>query len=220
MDKELESRGLRFIRYADDCSIFVRSRRSAIRVLRTVTRFLKEHLSLEVNEQKTGICRPVKFELLGYGFVPTYQKRVKGKYNFRVAPKSFNKLKLKIKAITRKTNPMSFIERLDKLLTLIRGWVNYFKLAKMWGKLKELDVWNRNRLRYCIWKHWKRPNRRMKNFVRMGVDQGLAYAWSRSRMGGWQIARSPIMTTTVTLDRLARRGYQSFEDYYLKRIHV
>ena len=220
LDKELERRGLRFIRYADDCSIFVRSRRSAIRVLRTVTRFLKEHLRLEVNEEKTGIRRPVKFELLGYGFVPTYQKGVKGKYNFRVSAKSFKKLKLKLKAITRKTIPMSFDERIDKLLALMRGWVNYFKLAKMWGKLKELDVWIRNRLRYCIWKQWKRPNRRMKNFIRMGVEHGLAYAWSRSRLGGWRIACSPIMKTTVTLDRLARRGYQSFEQYYLKRIHV
>ena len=220
LDKELARRGLRFIRYADDCSIFVRSRRSAIRVLRTVTRFLKEHLRLEVNEQKTGIHRPVKFELLGYGFVPTYQKGVKGKYNFRVSPKSFKKLKLKLKAITRKTYPMSFDVRMDKLLALMRGWVNYFKLAKMWRKLKELDVWIRTRLRYCIWKQWKRPNRRMKNFIRMGVEHGLAYAWSRSRLGGWRIACSPIMKTTVTLDRLARRGCQSFEQYYLKRIHV
>ena len=219
LDQELMRRGLHFVRYADDCSIFLRSKRAARRVKRSVTKFIEGHLRLKVNEEKTGIRRPVRFELLGYGFVSTYPKGERGKYNLRVAPKAFKRLKMKIKVITRKTSPMSFDERMDRLNDLVRGWVNYFKLASTWRKLKELDPWVRNRLRYCIWKQWKKPERRRKNFIRLGVPPDQAYAWSRSRMGGWAIACSPMRRTTVTIERLQKRGYISFTDYYLKLIY-
>ena len=147
LDQELTQRGLHFVRYADDCSIFQRSRRAARRVKRSITQFIEGRLRLKVNEEKTGIRRPVYFELLGYGFVPTYRKGERGQYNLRVAPKAFKRLKLKVKAITRKTSPMSFDERMDRLNALVRGWVNYCKLANTWRKLKELDSWVRNRLR-------------------------------------------------------------------------
>ena len=186
---------------------------------RSVTKFIEGHLRLKVNEEKTGIRRPVRFELLGYGFVSTYRKGERGKYNLRVAPKAFKRLKMKIKVITRKTSPMSFDERMDRLNDLVRGWVNYFKLASTWRKLKELDPWIRNRLRYCIWKQWKKTERRRKNFIRLGVPPDQAYAWSRSRMGGWAIACSPMRRTTVTIERLQKRGYISFTDYYLKLIY-
>lgn len=219
LDQELMRRGLRFVRYADDCSIFLRSLRAARRVKQTVTRFIERPLRLKVNEQKTGIRRPVHFELLGYGVVPTYRKGERGKYNLRVSPKAFKRLKLKIKAITRKTSPISFDERIDRLKDLVRGWVNYFKLASTWQKLKELDPWVRNRLRYCIWKQWKKPDRRRRAFIQLGVPTGQAYAWSRSRMSGWAIACSPIMRTTVTLERLQKRGYLSFTDHFLKLVY-
>lgn len=219
LDQELMRRGLCFVRYADDCSIFLRSPRSARRVKRSITKFIEERLRLKVNEEKTGIRRPVRFELLGYGFVPTYRKGEKGKYNLRVSPKSFQRLKLKIKALTRKTSPMNFAERINRLNALVRGWTHYFKLASTWRKLKELDPWVRSRLRYCIWKQWKKPDRRRKNFIRLGISPDQAYAWSRSRMGGWAIACSPIMKTTVTVERLQKRRYMSFTDYYLKLIY-
>ena len=216
LDKELERRGLRFVRYADDCSIFLKSKRSARRVKRSITKFIETKLHLKVNEQKTNICRPINYFTLGYGFVPTYKKDEKGKYNLRVSPKSFKQMKQKVKEITRKTLPLSFEERITKLKAFTRGWVNYYKYAHVSGKLKELDGWVRNRLRYCIWKHWKKPNKRMRSFIRLGIPKGQAYAWSRSRMGGWAIAQSPIMRTTVTLERLKRKGYFSFSEQFQK----
>jgi len=219
LDKELEMRGHCFVRYADDFSIYLKSKRAAHRVRKSITKFLETRLRLKVNEEKSSTCRPMKFEMLGYGFVPTYRKGEKGKYNLRISPKSFKKLKLKIKRITRKTTPMTFDERIIHLNSLMYGWVNYFKLGKGWQKLKTLDEWVRNRLRYCIWKQWKKPNRRMKNFIRLGVVSNIAYAWSRSRMGGWRIACSPMMRTTVTIERLKQRGYLSFMEYYQKKVY-
>jgi RNA-directed DNA polymerase len=216
LDKELERRELCFVRYADDCSIFLKSKRSARRVKCSITKFIETKLHLKVNEQKTNICRPINYFTLGHGFVPTYKKGEKGKYNLRVSPKSFNRMKQKVKEITRKTLPLSFNERITKLKAFTRGWVNYYKYAHVSGKLKELDGWVRNRLRYCIWKHWKKPNKRMRSFIRLGIPKGQAYSWSRSRMGGWAIAQSPIMRTTITIEGLKRRGYSSFSEHFLK----
>ena len=216
LDKELERRGLHFVRYADDCSIFLKSKRSARRVKRSITKFLETKLHLIVNEGKTNVCRPINYFTLGHGFVPTYKKDEKGKYNLRVSPTSFNRMKQRVKEITRKTLPLSFEERIAKLKAFTRGWVNYYKYAHVSGKLKELDGWVRNRLRYCIWKHWKKPNKRMRSFIRMGISRGQAYAWSRSRMGGWAIAQSPMMRTTVTLERLKKKGYFSFSEQFRK----
>lgn len=214
LDQELENRGHRFVRYADDCSIYLRSKVAAKRVLSSITRFLEEKLLLEVNQEKTQICRPVKFTLLGYGFVSVYRKGVKGKYRPRVAPKSLKRLKLKLKGLTRKTRPLALSDRIKQINRLMKGWLHYFKYAHCHQKLKELDGWVRNRLRYCIWKHWKKPEKRRRSFIRLGIEEGQAYAWSRSRMGGWAIACSPIMRTTLTLERLSRRGYLSFAQYY------
>ncbi len=210
LDKELTNRGLRFIRYADDCSIFVKSKRSSERVLKKVTKLIVTKLHLQVNHQKTAICRPVTYFVLGYGFVSTYKKNEKGKYKLRVSPKSFNRMKQKVKQLTRKTSPLSFTERISRLTIFVRGWVNYYKYANMTTKLKSLDTWVRSRLRYCIWKHWKKPNKRMRSYIRLGIAKGQAYAWSRSRMGGWATALSPIMKTTITVERLLKRGYLSF----------
>jgi len=216
LDKELTKRGLRFIRYADDCSIFVKSKRSAQRVQRSVTKFIETKLHLQVNEQKTTICRPVNYFVLGYGFVSTYKKDESGKYKLRVSPKSFKTMKQWIKQITRKTLSLSFTERIAKLTAFTRGWINYYKFANISTKLKALDAWVRSRLRYCIWKHWKKPNKRMRSFIRLGIKQGQAYAWSRSRKGGWTTALSPIMKTTITVERLTRRGYLSFSVQFQK----
>lgn len=210
LDNELENRGLRFVRYADDFSIFVKSKRASERVRRNITEFVENKLHLKINEDKSQICRPIQYFMLGYGFVPTYKKGEKGKYNLRVNPKSFKRLKQKIKEITRKTSPKPFAERLIKLEQVTRGWINYYRFANIVGKLMELDAWIRNRLRYCIWKHWKKPNKRMRSYIRLGVEKGQAYAWSRSRMGGWAIAQSPMMKTTVTINRLEQKGYVSF----------
>jgi RNA-directed DNA polymerase len=133
-----------------------------------------------------------------------------------VSEKGWKTLKQKIKVITRKTTPATFDERIHKLKELQRGWLDYFRMASIQGKLKELDGWVRNRLRYCIWHFWKKPERKRKNLIRMGVDRDHAYSWSRTRMGGWAVAQSPILVTTITLDRLRQRGYVSMLSLYEK----
>ena len=216
MDKELEKRGHRYVRYADDFSIYVRSKKAAKRVGNSIYKFLRDQLHLPINKQKSGIRRPKSFKVLGFGFVPTYKKGQKGKYQLVVKPSKWKELKTKLKRLTRKTTPASFDKRIQKINLLIRGWINYFKPASIYAKLKSLDEWLRNRLRYCIWHDWKKPDRKRKNLIRLGVKQGQAYAWSRTRMGGWRVAQSPILGTTITIERLKRRGYISFIEYYQK----
>ncbi len=214
LDKELTKRGHHFVRYADDCSIFLNSKRAAYRVLESITKFIEQKLKLKVNTEKTSICRPIDFHTLGYNFISTYKRNQKGKYRLRVSPKRFKLMIQKVKEITRKTRPLSFNQRIAELNSYMKGWIGYFRYAFMQGKLKDLDGWIRNRLRYCIWKHWKKPNKRMRAFIRMGIPKGQAYAWSRSRMGGWAQSCSPMMRTTITISRLKRRGYIDFREYY------
>jgi group II intron reverse transcriptase/maturase len=216
LDKELDRRNLKYVRYADDFSIYTKSKREARKVGNEIYLFLKDKLRLPINREKSGIRRPSDFELLGHAFVPTYQKGVKGKYQLVVKKNSWESLKRKLKLITKKTKPYSFEERLKKLAEVWRGWVNNYRLASIHAKLKAVDEWLRNRLRYCIWHDWKKPERKRKNLIRLGVDQDHAYAWSRTRKGGWAIAQSPILNTTITLSRLRRKGYESMLSYYLK----
>ena len=214
LDKELSRRGHSFVRYADDVSIFLSSKRAAERVLQSITRFIENDLLLEVNIDKTSICRPVNFTLLGHCFTSTYKKGEKGIYRLSIAKKSWDELKYKIKLITRKTRSVSFDVRITELNQLMRGWVNYFKYATGFEKLKYLDSWIRSRLRYCIWKGWKNPKRRRRAFIQLGLPPLKALQFSYSRMSGWAIACSPIMKTTVTSDILIRKGYISFSDYF------
>ncbi len=216
LDKELEKRGHRYVRYADDFSIYVRSKKSAKRVGNSIYKFLRDKLQLPINREKSGIRRPSTFEVLGYSFVPTYKKGEKGKYQFVVKKSKWAAFKSKLKYLTKKTIPMSFDERIQRINWLIRGWINYFKLASIQTKLKKLEEWLRNRLRYCIWHHWKKPDRKRKNLIRLGIKPGMAYAWSRTRMGGWAVALSPILRTTITIKRLKMRGYVSLVEYYKK----
>ena len=216
LDKVLEKRGLRYVRYADDFSIYVKSKASAKRVGNGIYQFLRDKLKLPINREKSGLRRPVTFCVLGYGVVPTYKKGEQGKYQLVVDKRKWKLLRARLKQLTRKTTPASFDERITRINQVLRGWLNYFNLASMQQKFLKLDGWLRNRLRYCIWHDWKKPDRKRKNLIRLGVEQGLAYAWSRSRMGGWRIAQSPILGTTITVDRLKRRGYFSMVEYYHK----
>ena len=156
----------------------------------------------------------MQFHILGCEFVPTYQKGNKGRYQLVVGAKAWQRLKQSLKLVTRKTTPLIFDERIAKIKEVQRGWLNYFRGTSIYGKLKSIDGWLRNRLRYCIWKQWKKPERRRKNLIRLGVDQEHAYAWSRTRKGGWAIAQSPILGSTITLQRLKQRGYESLLDVY------
>lgn len=219
LDKELVKRGHRYVRYADDFSIYVRSTSAAQRVGNSIYKFLRDRLRLPINREKSGIRRPVNFNLLGYGFLPTYKKREKGKYQLITEKSKWKKFKTKLKQLTKKTNTMSLDERLIVLNQTIRGWINYFKHASIHSKLKQLDEWLRNRLRYCIWHQWKKPEKKRRSLIRLGVQPEMAYAWSRTRMGGWRVAQSPILITTITVERLKQRGYLNLVDYYHKVKH-
>ena len=173
-------------------------------------------MKLPINREKSGIRKPSQFEMLGHRFTPTYGKETKGQYQLVVSRKSWKTLKERLKTITRKTTPQNLQQRISQLKEVQRGWVNYFLMLNIKHKLRDLDGWVRNRLRYCIWHDWKKPERRRKNLIRLGTNPQQAYAWSRTRMGGWAVAQSPILVTTITLERLGKRGYESMLDHYFK----
>ena len=216
LDKEMEKQGLLYVRYADDFSIYTNSKDAARKIGNNIYSFLRDRLKLPINREKSGIRKPLKFTILGYGFAPAYGSGVKYRYQLVVCDKSWKSLKQKLKIITRKTTPSTFDERCLKIKETTQGWLHYFRMASIQGKLKALDSWVRNRLRYCIWHHWKKPEPKRKNLLRLGVDQHHAYIWSRTRMGGWAVAQSPILVTTVTLKRLRKRGYEAMYTYYKK----
>jgi len=185
LDKEMTRRKLKFVRYADDFSIYCKTHNQAKATEVVIAKFLKTKLQLTINKEKSGIRRPVNFTLLGFGFVPTYQRGSKNQYQLVVAEKAWKKLKERLKSISRKTAPVKMEERNAKIKEVQRGWLNYFRGTSIMGKLRDLDGWLRNRLRYCIWHDWKKPERKRKNLIRLGVDQDHAYAWSRTRKCGW-----------------------------------
>ena len=162
LDKFLTQNNYRFVRYADDFSIYCKYRSHAEAIMRQVEKFLTTKLQLPINKEKSGIRKPVQFQILGFDFVPTYQKGNKGRYQLVVGAKAWQRLKQSLKLVTRKTTPLTFDERIAKIKEVQRGWLNYFRGTSIYGKLKSIDGWLRNRLRYCIWKQWKKPERRRK----------------------------------------------------------
>lgn len=216
LDKELEKNGYRYVRYADDFSIYTKSRSEAESIGNKVFLFLQNKLKLQINREKSGIRTPSNFEILGCRYVSMYTKETRAKPELAASGKSWKTLTEKLKFITRKTKSVSLNERIQKIKEVHRGWINYFRIGKISSKLKALDGWLRNRLRYCIWHDWKKPERKRKNLIRLGVKADKAYAWSRTRKGGWSVAQSPILNTTITLKRLKKRGYESMLEYYSK----
>lgn len=216
LDKYLKTKGYKFIRYADDFSVYTTSKTKARAIGNDIYLFLKDKLDLPINREKSGIRHPSTFKILGHRFVPIYKKGTKGQYQIVVDKKSWQSLKRKLKYLTKKTLSLNITERLTRLQLIYRGWLNNFRLGQIEGKLKKIDEWLRNRLRYCIWHDWKKPERKRKNLIRLGVEQIQAYAWSRTRMGGWAVAPSPILKTTITVKHLKQRGYEQMLDYYHK----
>ena len=210
LDKELSKRGLKFCRYADDCNIYVKSKKAAKRVMASITRFLEEELKLKVNTEKSTVDRPWKLKFLGFSF---YLK--KGEARIRVHPKSVKKLKAKLKAVTGRSNAMSISERIIKLKQIINGWVNYFGISDMGKLAKELDEWLRRRIRMCYWKCWKRIKTRHDNLVRLGIDNRKAWEYANTRKGYWRISNSPILSKALTNEKLKKKGFPTITERYL-----
>lgn len=213
LDKELEKRGLRFVRYADDISIFAGSQRAAERILSGISYWIEERLKLRVNKDKSGIRRPSSGQLLGFGF--WHGKG--GEIRLRISEKSYTRLKYKIRRVTSRSWSMSMDKRIAKLLQITRGWINYFGCADGLGRLRRIEEWTQRRLRMCIWKQWKRVRTRIRSLRKLGVSEQKSYEWGNTRKGYWRIAHSPILQTTLTCKRLRQKGYIPITEMYTFR---
>jgi len=203
----MESRGHRFVRYADDICVFVKSNRGAERVLNSVSCYIEKELKLVVNRTKSMATRPWKSKLLGYSF---YHK--KGEKGLNIAKSSVKKYKAKVREITSRSRPVAMYKRYDMLKSLNRGWYNYFKLTEARSVLEELDSWVRSRLRLCYWKQWKTPRTRIKMLVQLGTPDWQAYQWGNTRKGYWRTSHSPILTRALNSSFLKREGYLSLKE--------
>ena len=214
LDKEMEKRGLNFVRYADDCIIMVGSEMSARRVMRNITRFIEEKLGLKVNMTKSKIDKPKGLKYLGFGFYfDSHAKQYKAKPH----QISVQKFKMKMKKLTSRSWGVSNSYKVEKLNQLIRGWINYFKIGSMKRVCQELDRNIRYRLRMCIWKHWKTPQNRAKNLIKLGINR--QWAWSTAYTGARIafVCQRGAMNVAVTKERLTRFGLVSMLDYYTER---
>lgn len=210
LDKELERRGLRFCRFADDCNIYVKSRRSADRVMESITEFLEKELKLKINPIKSKVDRPWKLKYLGFSFY----NRKEG-IQVRVHPKSIEKLKKNIKEVTSRSNGKSLEWKFRKLKEKLRGWINYFKIANMRNLTKALDQWLRRRIRLCIWKQWKRVRTRFKELKKRGLSKQKAWEYANTRRSYWRISKSPIMHIAYKDKDLENLGLINMTKYYL-----
>ena len=211
LDKELESRGHRFARYADDLVIFIKSKRSATRVEQSIRKYIEEELKLKVNAEKTQVVYASRIKFLGYSF---YVR--KGICRLRLHPKSLLKLKTRLRELTSRSNGWGNANRKYKLKMFIQGWVNYYKLADMSSHLGRIDEWYRRRLRMVIWKQWKRVRTRFRHLIKLGIPKYKAWQYCNTRKGYWHTSNSPILSKSITNFRLRQAGYLSLLDYYDK----
>lgn len=211
LDKELERRGHPFARYADDCMIFCKSQRAAERTKESITHFIEHMLYLRVNRDKTKVGYVIGMKFLGYSF---YIK--KGECRLSVHPDSYEKFKSKLKELTGRSNGMSYARRKESLRYFLLGWLEYFKLADMKSKLRDIDTWYRRRLRMCIWKNWKKTKTRFKNLMKCGIIDWEAWKWANTRKGYWHISNSKVLSIALNNDNLERAGYPLIVNCYRK----
>ena len=208
LDKELERRGHRFVRYADDCMIFCKSRKSAERTLKNIIPFIEGKLFLKVNRKKTEVAHISKVKYLGYTFY-----RYKGKCRFRVHQKSVAKMKNRIRELTDRNKGISNAVREKKYQEYVRGWIEYFRLADMKGLLKETDEWARRRIRAVYWKQWKKVKTKYRMLRALKLEHWKAMELAMSRKKYWRM--SIALGSVITNKIIAKLGYTSMLDYYL-----
>ena len=211
LDWELEKRKLRFVRYADDCIILVRSQKAAERVMNSITRYIETKLLLKVNRKKSKIGRPTEIKYLGFAFYNQFKIK---KYKAKAHEKSIQKVIKKLKLLTSRKWGVSNSIKAQKIAEVLRGWINYFKIGSILTVTRKLDVMLRYRFRMCIWKHWKTPQNKFRNLVKLGVGQRNAAkaAWSH---GYARICRTESVCYAISNARLARFGLLSAESYFI-----
>lgn len=211
LDIELESRGHKFVRYADDCMIFCKSKRSALRVKESITTFIEKHLFLKVNPDKTSVGNVRGMKYLVYSFYVH-----KGECRLSVHSQSYLKLKTRLKELTGRSNGLGYDKRKAKLHQFIRGWIEYFQLADMQSYLKRIDEWLRRRIRMCIWKCWKKVKTKFVNLQKCGISRFYAWQHANTRLGYWSVAGSRMLTSAMNNDKLKLSGYPTLMEYYSK----
>ncbi|ECY4148049.1 group II intron reverse transcriptase/maturase, partial [Salmonella enterica subsp. enterica serovar Tennessee] len=184
LDTELTKRGLRFVRYADDCNIFVASKRAGERIMESVTRFVEGKLKLKVNRDKSAVDRPWNRKFLGFSFLSNKQATI------RLAPKTISRFKEKIRELTSRTRSISMEERITRLNRYLMGWIGYFRIASAKSHCERFDQWIRRRLRMCLWKQWKRVRTRIRELRNLGVPEWACYVMANSRRGAWEMSRN------------------------------
>jgi len=209
LDWELDRRGHRFVRYADDCMIFCKSKRGAGRTLDNIVPYIEGKLFLKVNLDKTGVSYFSKVKYLGYAFY-----RYKGECRFRVHPKSVVKMKDKIRNLTLRSNGWGNEYRAGRLALFIRGWVNYFKLADMKTLLTETDEWLRRKIRAIYWKQWKKIKTRYNEIRKFNIPEWKVHEPANCRKGIWRSAF--MLNSILTKKEIVSRGFMSMTDYYMK----
>jgi RNA-directed DNA polymerase len=190
-DRELERRGLRFARYADDCNIYVRSKRAGERVMGSVTRFIATKLKLKVNQQKSAVARPGERKFLGFSFTNA------GIPKRRIAPKAVERFKERTRELTSRTRGVSIERMAEELTRYFRGWIGYFGRCETPSVLEGLEQWVRRRLRSVIWKQWKRSPVRFAELRKRGVGKELAAKTAGSAHGPWRLANSPALAIAL-----------------------
>ncbi|WP_248283812.1 group II intron maturase-specific domain-containing protein, partial [Ureibacillus chungkukjangi] len=213
LDKELESRGLQFVRYADDALIFVKSEKSANRVMESVVKFIEKKLGLIVNAEKSKIARPKDLKFLGFGYY--YDSKDK-KYQVRPHPMSVQKFKRKLRQLTKRNWSIPLDYRIMKLKQVIFGWVNYFRTAKMKTAMREIDMKLRSRIRVIIWKQWKVPRKQIRSLIQLGIPEEEAKGLTYCRKGYRFIGLSKVVHRAISNKRLEQRGIPSALERYLK----
>ena len=211
LDKELTRRGHRFVRYADDCMIFCKSKKSANRTLNNIVPYIEGKLFLKVNRTKTCVAHISKVKYLGYSFY-----KYKGKCRFRVHPKSVEKMKNKIRELTDRHNGWGNEYRALKLTQFIRGWVNYFGMADMKSMLRSNDEWLRHRIRAIYWKQWKKVKTKFKELKKLGVEEEKAWICANMRNGTWYCGGYFVLQTAFNNKKLRELGYPTFTEFYLE----
>ena len=215
LDKELEKRGLRFIRYADDCIILVKSEKAANRVLGSITKFIEKKLGLKVNAEKSKVTRPTQTKYLGFSF----WKDTKGKWKPKPHLRSYQKIKRKLKQLTCRRINISLDERIKQINYAIRGWVNYFRIANMKKAIQEIDEHLRTRVRVIIWKQWKKATRKEKALLQLGVKPDIAHNLANTSKGYQLVAKTDWIKFAINTERLRKRGLIFLSDQYQK-VHI